>query len=516
MALAQETKQRMTSGIQGLRHEVLMSRVFKGFLLVALAVGCSTANTGEMPEGPTTPTPPGTEERYNPETYAKALRSASIKLRSKLPASADLMAILDADPKTGEARELYESLVDEYLDPAQNADLDETLWEMYKGMFIMGDKKATIGAATVNYNEPANLATYVTMNNRPRTAIITADYCVTDTTGANGQLPVGGQLALSEAQCTGGTPVEGRAGIATNQAFLQTFGAAGTVQFMRVSVFHQLTSCGIYPDSTEKQQADGGQGWNRTNNMPANGDPLTVAAANDPADPPRVHKKYQAVMAGQDIPCANCHHTVNPRRNAFAKFDVDGAYQADFTILNTESPDQNTGICYAIPDGFTDPYGNGGTPGGQALTECCNPNDPNDCISQEDAMAGPGGCCWDPVFTDDLARDFMDCSDSTQPWCGGYFKNEPISHPRDLADKILDTNLNGTTFSDCQVNRFYNFTLGLDPGYLGLQAADGARPVHPGDAIISKYRSLFERDYNVLNLLRATFKGDEYLSSQAQ
>ena len=87
--------------------------------------------------------------------------------------------------------------------------------------------------------------------------------------------------------------------------------------------------------------------------------------------------------------------------------------------------------------------------------------------------------------------------------------------PREFGEILLDRELSYDIFYDCQTTRFYNFALGYSQGVVGLQAGGGVAPDPVEADTIEKYRSGFEHtDWNVRELLRTLFYGDEFLMSQ--
>ena len=511
----------------------MTQRVINIIVLVC-AIGCMKAvDTGTSEEeNPTvTPTDPGAS--FSNEDYAQALRSAAVKLRGTVPTAEDTAAVMAG------GKAAYETLIDEYLDPTQ-ANLEAALRQHFEGLFLMGQNKTVqlsldpqinddgdcddpnnldpSCTTTVNYNEPVNLALYTVLNGLPWSNVYTADYCVDDN--------------LQQTPCTGNLPVT--SGIATNQAFLRQYGKYSALAFQRVSVLHQLANCEIYPDSAD-------QGVERCNANPAPGDigcgpddPALVWPEDDPAYDAggvlvveRVHTKFKGLMDGINFPCHGCHRSVTTRANAFRKIDRHGFYKADFTIGDTEIPEENVGKCYSYP--MFDDQGRTYIPnpqgGEEEMQPCCdNPDDPLSCISEQDALDLPGiGCCYYEPFTDRHAADVAWCSDPNEPWCKGKTFGVEIFNPADLVTEIVTPSAAAITngadekqFQNCQANRFYNYALGLDNGMLGMQAGDGIvpQPFEPA-SLGEKYRSAFERsNWNLLEYLKDVFKGTEYLISQ--
>ena len=456
-------------------------RKSNSILTTILAVFISPASTACLPVAdtgvpPAQETPvPTAEDPHNPYTnadYAAALRSASVKLRGRLPSQEDTSLV------RSQGRTAYESLIDDYVDS------DAFIHEMHalvSRSLGMGDDTADAGGVLVTTDAPADLAAYLIDSGLPWTELLSADYCIVSSIDATGA------MQFSETACTNGTPANMRAGVLTLHAFLYVYGQSNTFNFQRTSVMQQFFNCGIYPV--------GDSPLVRSNSTPG-GDP-----AQDEADPPRVHTKYQGAMMNEDgteIACAACHSALLSRRNAFAKFDRNGFYDASRTVLDVEQPADNEGKCYVTPPGFSS-----GT-----LTPC------SAVTSVEDALAQPGGCCFDPAFTDVNAADNAMCGVPNEP-CTGVYLGETFSSPAELAQLILDEDLTGSAFHTCQTRRFVDYAIGDNTGSISVSAGVGDLPGQVDADVLEKYRSFFAHEgWDVRELMRALFKGDEFLTSQ--
>lgn len=474
-----------------------------GMVVVALivAAGCKPADTGSDPGPQESPTPADPQNPYTAEDYAKALRTASIKLRGQLPSVDETQRILDAK----EPRLEYESLIDEFLDPASNPALGDSIVDHFKQVFLVGDTTENVTHLgvnyTVNHNALPNLATHLILNDKSWKEILTAEYYVDD----NFQMQ-------TDVATYSNSPV--LAGALTDPAYLRKFGNSAALNYQRASITHQLFECGIYPNGTYTWLA-------RTNSSAS--DPSIINAEDDPGSTtggdPRVHKKYAGVMEG--VTCHTCHNN-NAMRQVWAKYVTDedpdngfgnvasGFYEPTWTMLEVETPVQNTGKCYAIPAGFTYMPGVPDA-GGNNIYDCDQYADVNQ------AMASNGGCCFDPITTDMNAEDNIQCMDPNSEWCYAEYHGIGLQNPRDYALAILNPDNNNDAFAKCQTRRFYTWVVGTDQGELGLNAANGVLPENPGDGTIEKYRSAFEHSgWNGRELLSIMFKGDEFLSSQVQ
>lgn len=452
----------------------------KSILTTLLAMLVSPATTGCLPVADTgvppaeetaVPTAEAPQNPYSHDDYAAALRSASVKLRGRLPSQEDTSLVRT------QGRTAYESLIDSYVDS------DAFIHEMHalvSRSLGMGDDTADAGGVLVNTDAPADLASYVIDTDKPWTEILTAEYCITS------MIDSGGAMVFAQTPCTNGTPPLERAGILTLHSFLYVYGQANTFNFQRTSVAQQFLNCGIYPVSDAPLV--------RSNSTPGQ-DPAT-----DDADPPRVHVKYQGEMMNDDgttIACAACHSALLSRRNAFTRFDRNGFYDPLRTVADVEDPAENEGKCYVVPDGFAL----------DDLTPC------NSVGSLAEALAQPGGCCFDPMFTDPNAADNLMCGEPDG--CMGWYAGETFHGTRELAQLILDEELTDSAFYKCQTRRFVDYVIGDNTGAISVSAGVGDSPGVVDPNVIEKYRSFFAREgWNVRELMRALFKGDEFLKSQ--
>ena len=459
-----------------------LSCLFLGSALVAILAGCTPADTAP-PGDPGTPTPEPTPI-YSNETYAKALKTASYRLRGVPPLYADTQSVLAG------GQPAYVALVDQYLDPAQNSALGPSVRAFYRTMFMMG---TTIDG--INYDEVPNLAAYAVLNDLPVTEILTAEYCVDNNFA---MLP----------DCTDGAPAGQRAGVISNKAFLEKFGAACTVNMRRTSVVHQLFACGIYPDPDENPAPlsrtntpealwpinnsgtpdepsddfpDPGEGYNYINPgpdmIPGNGDDFPEPIA-DPAGPnPRLHKKYQSKLpSASGAKCHDCHGQLNARRPVFTPFDPDGVY------LETRSMGLNI-----IPDDNVE------APAVNGDQDYCSAVTPADTADDMDNASA------------------FDCQATNPP---ASYLGQPMTTLKDFGAHIINRDLNDR-FYTCMATRHYNFVLGKSQGELSMQAAGGSGPPAMAPATLQKYSAVYEANgWNSRELFRTIFKSNEFLSSQ--
>ena len=429
---------------------------------LAGGAGCNAVNdiAPSSGGGETSPTP-----AFSNQTYAAALRVASIRLRATVPSAADTGDVL------ANGAPAYDALVEKWLDPAQNPALTSQLRAFYSSVFLLGEPAGGTGSDPVNYSAAADMATRLFETGAPWTEMLTADYCVDD--------------SLSQVTCpTGSAPTAARAGFITDMGFLKAFGPANTFNFRRTSVVHQVFDCAVYPGVPDSAA------WKRTNLDPsqwgcdkgANGaddgdggvqpcmgddlpDPQVIASASDPAGN-RVSKRYQGYQFGLGMACATggCHGSLLPRRGVFTPYTTDGSYDPLRTIDSVET------IALVGAD-----YCGTQTPSNPA---------------------------------DDLDPGAQDCAAGYQPSYNGV----TVSTPRDMADQILAE----PAFYGCATTRAYDFVLGLSQGAIGLQAGGGTPPAALDDAAETKFETLYRSSgWNTRDLVRTIFESSEFLSAQA-
>ena len=443
----------------------LVIHTLAGALLVALT-GCNPADTAPKNDSGT-PTPAPTPV-YSNETYAKALKTASYRLRGLPPPTEHTAAVLDG----GQA--MYDAYIDEYLDPQQNPRLGDEVRDFYRNMFLMGQ---TIGG--VDYDTPPNLATHILLNDKPVTELLTAEYC------ADGNYAM---VAADDAACSQSAPPGERAGIMSLTEFLRKFGTADTVNMRRVSVVHQLFTCGIYPDPSENPPPiartnlpesawpmnDNGTPDDTSDDFP---DPGEGLGEDDPAGPyPRLHKKYQSKLPSDaGARCHDCHGQLNARRPVFTYYDPDGVYDPARSIGLNPNEDQNV----------ESPEVNGQQDYCSAIT-----GDTDDDMDMENAY---------------------DCQFDNPP---ATYLGRPIETLKDFGAALVDPALNDRFYA-CMTTRHYNFVLGKSQGELSMQAAGGFGPPAMAPAALAKYRAVYDTSgWSSRELWRTAFKSTEFLSSQ--
>ncbi len=469
------------------------------FIALTVAAGGCHGGAGGVASTPTpssSPSPSPTPAFSN-QTYLNALYDAQGRLGGVLTTSQ--VADVSAYGVTA-----YEPAIDTILDPANNPNLERSngsLEGFYRNVFqVSGPIDGT------DYDMPANLATWLFLHDQPVTQLLTADYCVTR---SSGQLVVESGPAPDCDGNADGTPINPalRAGILTERAFLKNYQLANgnTLDFRRVSATEQIFECFEFPDSADPFPTartnvpmaqwginNAGTPGDTSDDFPDPSiDPSSTATlqvpanpANDPATPARLSKKYQSKGPATSPPCSTCHGHLNIRRMVFTPFDAAGLYDptrsiahtllpADFSH-NVESPATNTLRDYCAALGDTDASGS----------------------STDDDM-DPGA---------------FDCASSGQG-AGSYF-GASMQTVRDFGGLIADRTLTNDRFYDCMTTRHYDFVFGKTQGSIGLQPGGGVRPDLIDPVIVAKYKALYEASgWSSRELLRRIYKGPEFLAA---
>lgn len=224
---------------------------------------------------------------FSSDELARALKIVAQALIGRDPSGEEL-----SQARTG--LEGYEAVVKSYLELPAFRDIHINY---YRFLFEMGGAEAG-----VNFDEPANLAAYLAVNDLSFTEIVRANYCVSN---VNGVLTKGNCAAFnSDASLAN----EQGAGVLTTQAFLKKWSAS--FNFRRVAKAFKVFACQEYPDAgdvglTEAEVAATVKTFNCTTCEPA---------------------------------CYSCHRSMNPRAALFYVFDQTGKYNPG---INNSSLGQN-------------------------------------------------------------------------------------------------------------------------------------------------------------------------------
>lgn len=475
------------------------------------APGCKVVDT--LDEEKATPTPAATP--YSADTYAAALRSASLKLRGRLPSAAETAAVRDGG---GPA---YDAFIDGFLDPAQNAELVPQMKELYRKLFLMGGVISDEGdpdpyaASNTNYDLPANLATWLFTTDAPVTELVTSDRCIGDDLQP---LPE----AVAQAACEGApknaTLGNHRAGVIGMRPFLRKYGQANTLNLRRTSLVHQIFSCEIYPDSQDPTALSrtndvthtagvdnddstlGSMSWPLNDNLTPDDpsddfpDPSLGAFTEDPASPARISKKYQSAKGG--VSCASCHAKLNYRRTIFTPYTPAGLWSDTRSMANTrdvetgvennvESPAEINGLDYCGALGDT----------------------------EADPATGEFGAGNGNASDDDLDPGAFECQENGRG--PAIYHGQTARTLREYGFALVNEDATGGRFQRCMTLRHVNFVLGRSQGVLGMGANGGTTPEPLPPQTLEKFQTVYRaNEWSTRELMRVAFKSHEFLTGQ--
>ncbi len=446
--------------------------------LGATCLSCSSPETTPPDRGDIDASAPDRDH----EVYVAALEALADRLGGAPPSPDATARVLR------EGRPAYEALVDAALDPAQNPALIPSLWAWLRryfgsdGRVLRANHPRTGEPLTIHHDDPANLAAWIIAQDRPWTEILTSDQCVRERLDSSGAL-----IGLDPDPC----PLDGgvAAGALTQPGFLHLHGQV--TSFQRVAAIHLIFSCALYPDASDP-------GFVRCNHCGQ--DPAAIPPADDPSGPSlRMLARYK------EDECFSCHTTLSPRRMVLVKYDEHGFYDPRRTIRDVEDPRNTLGHCVVVPLDVTP----------EALTPCCNPE--GECLSVREALAQPGGCCFNPMLTDTHAAESsaevdLGCLSPDSPWCQGFYHGHPMSTPADWARLMLDPEVDGDAFATCAATWWTRFAQGDGVGLLGRGGPPevAPTPLDPLDA--ERLRSAFAQTrWSVLRFLGLVFKDELFL-----
>lgn len=220
----------------------------------------------------------------------KALRNITLKFYSRLPSVEEKNKVIAG------GYEAYKQFVVELL---SSESFESVIHSENKKLYQMAGSEGG-----VNYNEPANLTTYIIKNDIDFREVMTADYCVSN--------------KLEKKDCanfpSADVARDEAAGVLTTKAFLKKWVSA--FNFRRTSMAFQAFGCSEYPD-----QDDSG---------------VTLE---------EIEEKHAEFACTTCTPqCYSCHRSMNPRAVLFYSFDNKGQFnlnptktEATLTITNNKS-----------------------------------------------------------------------------------------------------------------------------------------------------------------------------------
>ena len=233
---------------------------------------------------------------YTIPQLTKALRTVSQILARRDPTADELSKV-----QTG-GFQAYVAVVNTYLN---TPDFQAIQLAYYRNLFGMSGK----GTDGINYDEPANLATFLVYNNYDFRWALTADFCVDNNLNIT---------TCSAFKTTTDTKAQA-AGVLTTQAFLKKW--AGPFNFGRYNRAYMAFACGDF------------------RSIPDTHDPgMTEAEISKGVKDFRCNTPFSSSNPTGCSPiCYTCHRNMNPRSAQFYAFDRKGFYNP------TPNPDPAAG-----------------------------------------------------------------------------------------------------------------------------------------------------------------------------
>lgn len=240
---------------------------------------------------------------YTTEQLTKATRSASQILLKRLPTQDELNQVTEGGLLA------YDKVIRKYV---SDPEFKNTMVKYHEDYFQMGGKRPAGDPDTTDYSEPANLATYIIINDRDYREIITANYCV-----------VGSSLATDFSKCSSSlfnpinpnqadyrsmagddlnSPGGVAAGVLTTRAFLRKW--AAPYNFRRVKNAFSAFACSEYPDESD--------------------DGMPVTEISGQSDGKGSTADFNSLT--QSPVCYSCHKNMNPRAALYYNFKKDGFF----------------------------------------------------------------------------------------------------------------------------------------------------------------------------------------------
>lgn len=263
------------------------------------------AGTGTNNGIAATTTPPTTEEQIQKildsraTNYGEALRTASLKLRDRLP---DLAEIKQVDVPEAQAKVAYEKLIDDML---ESPDFAATMIEFWQNTF----RTAQVGNVQNNVNKDgaANFAAQITVEGRSYGELFTANANTCPTyDGASGKF-----TAAPCATAQGGQAVT-PAGVLNDQGLMAQF--FSNMAFRRVRFIQETFACQKFPAELAATGVPMGNGSYTGTQA------FTSITGKD--NKPDAKVDFQDTSA---VICANCHSTMNHIAPLFTNFNDNGA-----------------------------------------------------------------------------------------------------------------------------------------------------------------------------------------------
>lgn len=237
-----------------------------GVILIGVGLfACNGYNAKDL-QGDVVPLRTRTPE----EQRIKAMKTAMVALAQKFPSDAEMAMASTTDG--------YEQVI--------RSILESDNFKVAIQLMAMNDFEMAGTSGGINYSEPANLATYLIVNNEDYRQILTADYCVND--------------QLKKIDCssfsTKALAQANAAGAITTRGFLEKWQAA--FNFRRVNKVFEVFACSEYPDKSDEGLLPG-----------------------------QLSETLKTFACQNCVPkCYDCHKTMNSRATLFYTFDRKGFF----------------------------------------------------------------------------------------------------------------------------------------------------------------------------------------------
>lgn len=240
------------------------------FLPILLASGCNRYYAHEIIDDRSEA---ALDTRSLSEKRIKALKNLQITLVRRLPSDEEL--------KLAETQEGFLKVLQEALN---SEDFRASTLALAINDFEMGGT-----ANGINYSEPANLSTYLIVNNLDYRQLLLADYCIDNNFA---KVQCSSFASANQAQMYA-------AGAMTTQGFLEKWQSA--FNFRRTSKAFKAFACRSYPDEVDTGLAP---------------DQLSTTV-----------KEFNCTNC---VPkCYDCHRNMNPRASLFYAFDRKGKFNTN-------------------------------------------------------------------------------------------------------------------------------------------------------------------------------------------
>jgi len=285
------------------------------FLLLAASAACDPAEPNHRgitvnPPEPTAPAPKETTQAEEEKKlldarkldYGEALRTASLKLRDRLPDFSEIKQIETAAPDDAAKKLVYEKLIDDMI---ASPEFSRVMIKFFRDTFRIGQ----VGEAQNNVNKDAAplFAAQLVVEGRSYTELLTAsdNTCPTYNAETN---------TFAAAPC--GLPTDGIAGptvgVLTDPGIMGQYFA--NMAFRRARFVQETFVCAKFPAEYSGAPVPMGLGV-YTGSQPF----MSITGKQNKPDARIDFQDTKATI------CANCHSTMNHFAPLFTNFDENGA-----------------------------------------------------------------------------------------------------------------------------------------------------------------------------------------------